>query len=165
MQMISRGNIWRFVAVATLTLALQVVAHAHGGEPAGGPRGDLLPPHLGGLNLSEAQRDKIFEIMHAQVPVLRDKGKVVQKAEADLRALVQSPEYTEAKARLLLDGVARSMAELSLAHIKSERQIYELLTPEQRKQLAARKPPMEGPGGHHPGAHGDACMPPNPNGR
>ena len=41
---------------------------AHGGPGMGG---GMMSPHLRGLNLSEAQRDKIFEIMHAQAPAMR----------------------------------------------------------------------------------------------
>ena len=101
MKAISQGNIKRFLVAAGVALAVPLTAVAFQGHPGGhhgcgdfaghgGPGmmgGEMLPPHLRGLNLTEAQRDKIFEIMHAQAPVMRDKAKALRKAETDLHAL------------------------------------------------------------------------------
>ena len=95
------SNIKRFLIAASVALAIPLTAAAFGGHGghagcgmeahggAGHPMmgGNMMPPHLRGLNLTEAQQDKVFEIMHAQAPVMRDKAKVVRKAESDLRAL------------------------------------------------------------------------------
>lgn len=133
------------LAVPLLALAVNQRASACGVGP--GTEGGKMPPYLHSLNLSEAQRDKVFEIMHGQAPAMRDKGKAVRNAEERLRKLVLSPEYSEPKARELANEAARAMSEMSLARAKAERLVYEVLTPEQRKQLADRKasgePPME----------------------
>lgn len=167
MKTVSHGNIRRFLAAAGVALAVPLTAAAfqgpHGGHHGcgdfaahGGPGmgGGMMPPHLRGLNLTEAQRDKIFEIMHANAPVMREKGKVVFKAETDLRALTASTEYSEAKARSLADAVAKAMSEMTLARAKAERQVFEVLTPEQRKQLAEMKPAGEPPRGRGDGPRG-----------
>jgi Spy/CpxP family protein refolding chaperone len=143
---------------------------AHGGcgmEAHGGPGhhmmgGNMMPPHLHGLNLTEAQQDKVFEIMHAQAPVMRDKAKALRKAESDLRALTAAPDYSEAKARSLADEAAKAMAEMTLARAKADRQVFDVLTPEQRKQLAEMKPTERGPRGRGDGPRGagaDAAKP------
>ena len=110
-----------------------------------------MPPYLRQLDLSDAQRDRVFEIMHGQVPVMREKVKAARNAEESLRKLVLSTEYTEPKARVLSDGAAKATAELSLARVMAERQIYEALTVEQRSQLAGLKAegkvPKDGRGG------------------
>ena len=168
MKTVSHGTIKRFLAAAGVALAVPLTAAAfqgpHGGHRGcgdfaahGGPGmgGGMMPPHLHGLNLTEAQRDKVFEIMHAQAPAMREKGKAVFKAEADLRALTVSPDYSDAKARSLADAAAKAMAEMTLARAKAERQVFEVLTPEQRKQLAEMKP-SDGPRG----MGGDGRMPP-----
>ena len=93
--------------------------------------------------LTEAQRDKVFELMHAQAPVLREKMKAVQRAEADLRGLTMSPDYSEAKARSLADVSGKAMAEMMLARMATDRQVLGVLTPEQRKQVAEMKPDRE----------------------
>lgn len=158
---ISQSSITRYLAVATLALAipLTVVANSASPSEAGGgghcsgmdgrgpmgKRGGERGPHyLRGLNLTEAQRDKVFEVMHAQAPLLREKAKTHQAAEEALRQLTAAPDYSEAKARALADGLGKSVAEMALLRAKADRQIFDLLTSEQRKQLAERKPGADG---------------------
>lgn len=161
---------------ASVALAIPLSAAAFHGEPGGHPDcgnfvghggtgkgSEMMPPHLRGLNLSEAQRDKVFEIMHAQAPVMREKAKAVRKAEGDLRALTAADDYSEAKARALTDMAAKAMAEMTLARTKVERQVYEVLTPEQRKQLADLKAaggPGRGLDDGQRGMNGKGPMPP-----
>ena len=118
-----------------------------------------MPPYLRQLDLSEAQRDRVFEIMHGQAPAMREKVKAVRSAEESLRKLVVSTEYTEPKVRELSDGAARATADLPLARAKVEHQISEMLTVEQRSQLAklkaAGKVPMDGRGGERRPPPGD----------
>ena len=109
----------------------------------GGERGDEMRPHyLRGLNLTEAQRENFFEVMHAQAPLMREKVKAQLAAEDDLRQLAATPDYSEAK--VLADGLGKSVAEMALVRVKSDRQIFDILTPEQRKQLAEMKPGGDG---------------------
>jgi Spy/CpxP family protein refolding chaperone len=164
---ISHRNIRHFLAAASLALAVPLTALANPGAPGdcpgmdgrgapgkrgeagraqGGP-GEMAPHYLRGLNLSEAQRDKVFEILHAQVPLLRDKAKLAQKSEEELRKLTSSADYSEAKARSLAETISKTTLETTLARAKADRQIFEVLTPEQRKQLAEAKPPVDGPRG------------------
>lgn len=157
MKTISHGNIKRFLAAAGVALALPLTAAAfsgpHGGHHgcgdsaahgAPGMGGGMMPLHLRGLNLSEPQRDKIFEIMHAQAPAMRDKAKAWRNAEDELRA--------------------PAMAEMTLTRAKAERQLFEVLTREQRKQLAEMKPAGEPPRGRGDGPRGiggdDSTPPP-----
>jgi Spy/CpxP family protein refolding chaperone len=100
-----------------------------------GMEGGKIPPYLHSLNMSEAQRDEVFEIMLGQAPAMRDNGKAVRNAEESLRALARLPDYSEDKARELVDGAAKAMAEMSLARLRVERQVYEMLTPEQRSPI------------------------------
>lgn len=123
----------------------------------------MMPPHLRGLNLTEAQRDKIFEIMHAQAPAMRDKAKALRKAEDELRALTAAADYSDAKAKSLADAGAKAMSEMTLARAKAERQVFEVLTPEQRKQLAEMKAsgePGRGRGDGPRGMGGEGRMAP-----
>jgi len=163
------SNIKRFLIAASVALAIPLSMPAFGApgghdgcgmEAHGGPghhmmSGNRMPHHLHGLDLTEAQQDKIFEIMHAQAPVMRDKAKALRKVESDLRALTSAPDYSEAKARGLADDAAKAMSEMSLARAKADRQVFEVLTPEQRKQMAEAKPAEhkrhgrgDGPRGH-----------------
>ena len=153
------------ISLAVPLLALAVNQRASACSVGPGMESGKMPPYLHSLNLSEAQRDKVFEIMHGQAPAMRDKGKAVRNAEESLRKLVLSPEYSEPKARELANEAAKAMSEMSLARAKAERLVYEVLTPEQRKQLADLKasgePPM-GMRGDGPRGRGDERHQPPP---
>lgn len=110
-----------------------------------GPGVDMLSPMLHAVDLSEAQRDKLFELNHAQMPFVRTKMKVLRNAEGELNSLPWSSDYTDAKAKALVDTIARTRGELLLARIKADRQIHELLTPAQRQLLLDRPQPPRGP--------------------
>ena len=77
--------------------------------------------------------------MHAQAPGMREKAKVHLAAEEALRQLTAAPDYSEVKARALADTLGKSVAEMALVRAKADRQIFDLLTAEQRKQLAEMK--------------------------
>ncbi len=125
----------------------------HGG-PRFGMRGGMdrfeggmhMPPFVRELKLTEAQRDQIFKIMHEQAPALRDKAKEAQKAHADLRALTFSGNYDEAKVKALADTEAQAMAAMTQMRAASANQIYQILTPEQRKKADELKAQFEANG-------------------
>lgn len=154
----------RFLMAAAISLVLPLAALGVGqrGDRCGvwpPTESGKMPPYLRQLDLSEAQRDRVFEIMHGQAPAMRQKVKAARNAEGSLRQLVLSTEYTEPKARELSDSAARATADLSLVRAKAERQIYEVLTAEPRSQLATLKAageaPMDGRGGERRSPPGD----------
>jgi Spy/CpxP family protein refolding chaperone len=99
-----------------------------------------LPPFLHGLDLTEPQRDAVFDILHAQAPLLRNRVNALHKGDEALRSLALSTEYDENKARGLIEENAANMAEIALLRVQGEHQIYAVLTAAQRKQVAERKP-------------------------
>lgn len=119
-----------------------------------GPEGhDQGAPFLHGVKLDEAQQDKVFAILHAQAPMLREQGKAARQAHEALRAMGASVPFDEAKAAALAQSGAKAMAAMALQHARTEAQIYALLTPEQRRlaaEHAARRGPHPegGPEGH-----------------
>lgn len=104
------------------------------GPGAGGPAAPGLPPFLHGIDLSEAQQDKVFAATYAQAPLLREQEKIAFKAHAQLRALAGSSAYDDAKASALSSAAAQAMAKISLQQARLEQQLLAVLTPEQRKQ-------------------------------
>jgi protein CpxP len=99
-----------------------------------GPEEAMLPM-LRGLALTEAQRDKVFAILHAQAPLLREKFRVARGAQEELLALTTSMQYDKARARSLADAGARALAEVSVLRADAEHEIYLALTDVQREQL------------------------------
>ncbi|MGV7206620.1 Spy/CpxP family protein refolding chaperone [Oxalobacteraceae bacterium A2-2] len=135
---------------------------AHGG-PEGGPRGGQDGEHgpapfgpgfggpggfaggpgprgLHGVELNEAQEDKVFAILHAEAPYLREQGKIAAKAREALQALARSDKFDDAKAAALAREAAQAQANIGLQHVRTEQKLLAVLTPEQRKKLAEDKP-------------------------
>jgi periplasmic protein CpxP/Spy len=110
---------------------------------AGPEAGTPMLPQLSGLDLTEAQRDKVFAVLHAQAPLVREKAKAARHARDDLRQLVRSADYDPVKARQLVDAGARAQADLALLRADAEHEIYMALTAEQRRRLADA--PQPGP--------------------
>jgi periplasmic protein CpxP/Spy len=100
------------------------------GEGWGGP-----PPFLAGLHLSEEQQDKVFALVHAAAPALREQEKAARKAREALRDLNESPQYDEGRLKGLADTAAKADSQLMVLRARTERQVLALLTPEQLKQL------------------------------
>jgi Spy/CpxP family protein refolding chaperone len=103
-----------------------------------------LPPFLHGLDLSEAQRDKVFALMHAEAPRLRDQAKALRQSHAALQALTRAEEFDASRAKELADAGAKALADMALARASLENQVFKLLTPEQRERMQAMG---DGPGG------------------
>ena len=117
--------------------------HGPGHVPIPGAPG--LPPFLHGIELSEAQQDKVFAATYAQAPLLREQEKIAFKAHAQLRELAGSSAYDDAKAGALANTAAQAMAKISLLHARLEQQLLAVLTLEQRKQAQQRRDSRPGP--------------------
>lgn len=126
-------------------LGSPLAAMAQGGHPP--HQGRMMAPEgppghpgalsmLRGLDLSEAQRDKIFAIEHAQAPQRRELARNLQNAHMALRTLAQSGQFDERKAATLADNAGKAMAAMALLQARTDAQVMALLTPEQRKQAA-----------------------------
>ncbi|MBB3120101.1 Spy/CpxP family protein refolding chaperone [Pseudoduganella violacea] len=108
-----------------------------GGSHRGpGPRGE--PPFLHGLQLSEVQQDKVFAILHAQAPYLREQAKAHEKAARALHDMRLADKYDDAAAARQAQAAAQAMANMQLQRVRTDQKLLSLLTPEQRKQIEER---------------------------
>ncbi|MRW93694.1 periplasmic heavy metal sensor [Duganella sp. FT80W] len=123
--------------------------HGPNGGPGFGPGfgfgpgpgfGGGLSPFFHGVELTEAQEDKIFAILHAEAPYLRDQGKAARKASEALRELAKADKYDDAKAAALAKEAATAEANIALQRVRTEQKLLAVLTPEQRKKQADEKP-------------------------
>jgi periplasmic protein CpxP/Spy len=144
----AQTRILRSLVVALgLALAAPLAVQAHGGfDGHGGPHRGFHHKHGSGdhrgesfrkLNLSEAQRDKIFELRHAAEPAMRAKAKELRTVRGDLSGIATADRFDESRATALVNQSARAEAELTLMRLRLKNQIHNVLTPEQR-QLAAQ---------------------------
>ncbi len=101
--------------------------HGHGGA------------FLRGLDLSDAQRDRIFEIRHAAAPKMREQAKALRQARGELAKLALSADYDEAKVKALADRNAQAISEMAQLRARNLNEIYQVLTPEQRTKVQERQ--------------------------
>lgn len=142
--------------------------HGGAGHPPAGPFSALphppfaqlpLPQHLPPflpflreLKLSEAQDDRIFALLHAQVPVLREQERNARKAVEALRELTVSGSFDAAKASELVARHTRAVGTLLLQRAETDAAVLAVLTPEQRSRLDTlrQQAPTRHPAPGHP---------------
>jgi protein CpxP len=112
----------------------------HGGRGGHGQRGPEMHgegmPSLHGVQLSEAQQDRVFGIMHAQAPAQRELEKKIRAAHEAMRALGASGQFDEARASADARSLGEAIAAEALLHARTHAQVLAVLTPEQREQAA-----------------------------
>lgn len=134
-------------------------AHPHHGARHGGRHGNdgLMMPGAGflrGLDLSEAQRDRVFSILHAQAPALREKAREARNAREAMHQIALAGELDETRLQEAAQRASRAMADLAVQRARTHNAVFKELTPEQQSQLKARS---EHRG--HSGRHGRAELP------
>lgn len=145
------------LVIAAAAAALPQVLLAHGAdtmpppprpdhiEPDAPPPG-MLPglPLLHGVDLSEAQQDAVFELVHAQIPAQRALEKQAAKALAELQRLSGDEQFNVKQARVAADAYAQAQAQLAFKRAELEAKLRAVLTPEQRQQIGAPRPAQPG---------------------
>ena len=119
-------------------LALPLASQAAGpAGPGPGPHRDFMH----GMDLSEAQQDQVFTILHAQEPYVREQSRALRKAREALDGMGKADQYDDAKAASLAQAAAQAMSNLELQRVRTGQKLLGVLSAEQRKQLDQRKPP------------------------
>ncbi|MGZ8271823.1 MAG: Spy/CpxP family protein refolding chaperone [Methylophilus sp.] len=110
-----------------------------------------LPPYLHNLDLTDAQKDKVFAITYALIPKLRDTEKQKHETMKALKKLTNSVLYDEAKAQSLAIKLASLDKELILLRVGTDAKIYALLTADQKQKVKAFEDSFErAPHAHMP---------------
>lgn len=95
-------------------------------------------PRLAGLDLSEAQQDRVFAILHAAAPKRRELDRAERKAREALREMAGSPGLDQAMAAQHAQALGKAIADEALLRLRTDARIMAALTPEQRAQLERR---------------------------
>jgi Spy/CpxP family protein refolding chaperone len=95
-------------------------------------------PVVGDLGLSEAQTQKIRQIVRSYRPRLLDARNNVQKAEGDLEDLLNDPESVSENADSVIKRVADTRAVSARVFLQMSLQLRKVLTLEQWRQLIRR---------------------------
>ncbi|MCM7587603.1 ATP-independent periplasmic protein-refolding chaperone Spy [Enterobacter chuandaensis] len=100
------------------------------------------------LNLTDAQKQQIRDIMKSQRDQMKRPPLEERRA---MHNIIASDSFDKAKAEAQIDKMAEQHKARMLAHMETQNKIYNILTPEQKKQFNANfekrlteRPAMEG---------------------
>lgn len=126
-----------------------------------------LPGELGALGLSDAQQDKVFKLFDTQAATLRKALRRISDRRQTLAELAHTDHYDAAAAKRAATALGSAIAGMALLQTRQAQQIYQLLTPDQRKQLRRMehggRERCAGPAGLMPMAYhhdGNRALPP-----
>ncbi|GGP23464.1 Spy/CpxP family protein refolding chaperone [Silvimonas iriomotensis] len=124
---------------------------AAGGNPPPPPghhmRGGPHGPHDGfffkDLNLTDAQKAQIKQLMQANRQNMKQEMDTMRASRQQEQELLFSADYSDAKADQLAQADAQQMVAARAARIKFQHQLYAVLTPAQQQQLQAKQKERE----------------------
>jgi protein CpxP len=125
------------------------------GRGPGGPRGGRIP-FLRDLNLTDAQKAQIKQITdsaEASTKELRQRLDALH--ESELGGLTDGT-FNEGAVRAAAQERANVQVELEVARARTMSQIFAVLTPEQKSQIAAKRQEFEQRRREHDAQHRDA---------
>jgi Spy/CpxP family protein refolding chaperone len=109
-----------------------------GADAALGPHG-----HMGRLmrklDLTQEQRDKVFGILHAQMPAAREEARELRAGREALNQAAMSGSYDPEQVRRLADAQAKTLSDLLVMQTETFSKVYEVFTPEQQAKAAELK--------------------------
>ena len=135
-----KSNKLKFLAAAFAVALLATAAVAQEGQH--GPRGEGFGgPGMGlhGLDLSDAQKSQVKQIMIAEKPTFKPLMQQEMQNHQQMTALVRSGSFEEAKAQSIAAQEAQIHTQIAVERAKVDAQIYQLLTPDQKTKLADRE--------------------------
>ena len=134
-------------AVVLLVAGLGVVVHAQDGPGRRGPFGHGGPGRgamlgLAQLDLTDAQREQVRDVMQKYRPQMQESGKRLHDAHEAQRAAVETVPVNEGLVRSTSQTLANAQTDMALLQARIHSDVWSLLTPEQQekaKQLKAQR--------------------------
>jgi Spy/CpxP family protein refolding chaperone len=135
----------KYFKIAAVVLALTVMAaiavsqtvrraHMRGDGMFGGP---MLGYYVHKLDLTDAQQEQVKAIMAKEKPALQPLMLQMAQGHSQLRELVMSGNFDEAKARELASQQSQTTTELAVQHARIASEMVQILTPDQKTKLTA----------------------------
>jgi Spy/CpxP family protein refolding chaperone len=131
------GTKMSFAALAIVLVAGLAIAQPHGGSRGGDFfGGPMLGFFTDYLDLSDAQRAQIKQIMAKEKPALEPLFKQEMQSHEQMMQLIQSSNFDEARAQAIATQGAQVHAQLEVQHARVFSEAYQVLTAEQKTRLA-----------------------------
>ena len=135
----------KYFKIAAVVLALAVMAaiavsqtvrraHMRGDGMFGGP---MLGYYVHKLDLTDAQQAQVKAIMAKEEPTLQPLMLQMAQGHLQLRDLVMSGSFDEAKVRELASQQTPVLTELAVQYARIGSEMMQVLTPEQKTKLTA----------------------------
>ena len=118
-------------------------AGCRGGRMHGGPGGGMLHALVHDLDLTSEQREQIHTLFMEQRESMGDQHGVLRQVHRDLLKLALSDTYSAEGVTNVINASTAALTEAAQAHTRTLNAAYQLLTPEQRQQLATNLAEME----------------------
>lgn len=99
-----------------------------------GPRGGQHDMMFKGLNLTDAQKQQVKDIMKGQRENMKRPS---QDERREMHSLIASDSFDKAKAQAQIDKMEEQHKSMMLSRMETQNKIYNILTPEQKKQFNA----------------------------
>ena len=103
--------------------------HHHKGKM--GPRHDMM---FQGLNLTDAQKQQIRDIMKDSRQHMK---RPPQEEMREMHSLIASDSFDKAKAEAQISKMEAQHKDMMLSRLETQNKIYNILTPDQKKQFNA----------------------------
>ncbi len=142
-----RNKSWALAVAAALLLVIGVggAVHAQGDgprrhRPFGPGRGGFVG--LAGLDLTEAQREQVREVVQRHRSEMQEAGKRLHEAHRAQRAAVEAMPVNEGLIRSTTQTLANAQTDMALVQARIHSEVWTLLTPEQQekaKQLKSQR--------------------------
>jgi Spy/CpxP family protein refolding chaperone len=131
-------------AIIAIVAALAAgVAAQGGGHRRGGRFGPGGFPGLAALDLTEAQREQVREVMQGHRDQMREAGTQLREAHAAQRAAVETVPVNEGLVRSTSQSLAAAQTEMAVLQARVHSAIWSVLTPEQQQKAKELKTKRE----------------------
>ena len=129
------------LVVAGLAVGVSAQGEGFGRRGKFGPGGGGFPG-LGRLELTDAQREQVRDVMQRHRGELQDVGKRLREAYAAQRNSVETVPVNEGLIRSTSQTLATAQTDMALVRARMHTEVWSLLTPEQQqkaKELKAQR--------------------------
>jgi len=122
------------ILVATVAFGQTVVRAAQGKH--GGGMGPMLGFYADALDLTDAQRAQMKDIMAKEKPTIQPLMQQLAQGHQQMRQLESADTFDEGKVRALATQQSQTMTELMVQKARIKSELVQLLTPDQKAKLA-----------------------------
>ena len=120
-------------AVGFSQTVVKAAGHGHRGGGFGGP---MMGFYADYLDLTDAQRAQMKDIMTKEKPNLKPLMQQLAQSHQQLRQLESTGNFDEARVRAIATQQAQTMTELTVQKARIKSDLMQVLTPDQKDKMA-----------------------------